>query len=644
MKQLVITFPDGQEKTYAEGIRILDIANDISPSLGKKAVAGIVNEELYDLNRPLQSDAQIKIITETDAMAMDVLNHSSAHLLAQAVKRLFPHAQFGVGPAIEEGFYYDIDSGETKISIEDFPKIEAEMHKIVQENLEMVRQVVSKEEARAIFADDSYKLELIESIPAAEAITIYSQGEFTDLCAGGHIGFTGKIKYFKLLSIAGAYWRGDSSRVQLQRIYGYAAFSQKAVDDYVLLLEDRRERDHRKIGKELELFTFNELSGKGLALWLPNGAHIRRTLERYIMDLEIHHGYQHVYTPMMGAVDLYKISGHWDHYQEDMFPQMKLDENETLVLRPMNCPHHMLVYGTKPRSYRELPLRIGELGTQHRYEKSGALTGLERVRGMCLNDAHLFVTPEQIASEFRNVLTLIHQAYEDLNITPAYYRLSLRDPNNTDKYYDDDAMWETSQNMLRTVLDEEGIAYVEAIDEAAFYGPKLDIQVKSAIGHEFTLSTVQLDFLLPERFDLTYIDEDGTKQRPVVIHRGVISTMERMTAHLIEEYKGAFPLWLAPEQVRIIPVSPAVHETYARMLNEMLLDKKMRTSVDWRDEKLGYKIREAQTEKVSYTLILGDAEVEAQTVSFRLYGEQKTTTLSQEAFIDLLEERIASKA
>lgn len=643
MTKINIKFPDGNKKEFDQGVNILEIAGSISSSLKKKAVAGMINGNIYDLNRPIVEDADIKIITETDKEAANVLNHSTAHLLAQAVKRLFPDARFGVGPAIDEGFYYDIDSGEIKISEDDFPRIEKEMKKIASENLEMVRQVVSKEEARAIFENDAYKLELISEIPDNEEITIYSQGEFTDLCAGGHIGFTGKIKYFKLLSIAGAYWRGDSNRVQLQRIYGYADFSQKAVNDYLVLLEDRRERDHRKIGKELELFTFNDLAGKGLAMWLPNGAHIRRTLERYIMDMEIRNGYQHVYTPCMGSVDLYKVSGHWDHYKEDMFPVMEMDENESLVLRPMNCPHHMMVYGTKPRSYRELPIRIGELGTQHRYEKSGALTGLERVRGMCLNDAHLFVTPEQIAEEFSGVLRLIHQVYKDLNITPAYYRLSLRDPNNTEKYYDDDAMWENSQNMLRSVLDEAGIEYIEAEDEAAFYGPKLDIQVKSAIGHEFTLSTVQLDFLLPERFDLTYIGEDGQKHRPVVIHRGVISTMERMTAHLIEEYKGAFPLWLAPEQIRLIPVSLDVHSDYVKELNEMFLDAGFRSTLDMREEKLGYKIREAQTQKVCYTLVIGDAELADKAISYRLHGEQKTTTVSQDAFIQLLQERQKNK-
>lgn len=642
MSNIIMTFPDGNKKEFEKNSTILEIAGSISSSLKKKAVAGIINGVIYDLNRPIDCDGEISIITNTDEAAMKVLNHSAAHLMAQAVKRLFPEAQFGVGPAIEEGFYYDINSGETSITEFDFPLIEKEMKKIVAENLEMIRKVVTRTEAEEIFKADKYKLELISEIPADDTITVYTQGEFTDLCAGGHIGYTGMIKNFKLLSIAGAYWRGDSDREQLQRIYGYAAFSQKDVDDYLVVLADRKERDHRKIGKELELFTFNDLAGKGLAMWLPNGAHIRRTLERYIMDMELRAGYQHVYTPCMGSVDLYKVSGHWEHYQEDMFPPMEMD-NESLVLRPMNCPHHMMIYGTKPRSYRELPLRIGELGTQHRYEKSGALTGLERVRGMCLNDAHLFVRPDQIQEEFKGVLDLMHQVYKDLNITPTYYRLSLRDPNNTDKYYDDDAMWETSQNMLRTVLDEANIEYVEAEDEAAFYGPKLDVQVKSAIGHEFTLSTIQLDFLLPERFDLSYIGEDGGKHRPVVIHRGIISTMERMTAYLIEEYKGAFPLWLAPEQVRIIPVSLDVHMEYADSIAAILNAEDIRVHVDKREEKLGYKIREGQTQKVPYTLILGDAEKDADTISYRLYGEQKTTTITKQAFVDMILEQRKTK-
>jgi len=643
MSNIIITFPDGKQKEYENGSDLLTIAGSISSGLKKKTIIGRVNGKIYDANRPITINSNIELLMQDDDNAIKALNHSCAHLLAQAVKRLFPMAQFGVGPAIEEGFYYDINSGEPIITENDLPLIEKEMKRIVAENFAIERQEITRTEALELFANDKYKTELISDLPEDEIITIYKQGEFTDLCAGGHVVSTGKVQYFKLLSIAGAYWRGDSNNEQLQRIYGYADFSQKAVDDYLALLEDRKARDHRKLGKELELFAFNDLAGKGLALWLPNGAHIRRTLERYIMDMEIRNGYQHVYTPCIGSKELYQTSGHWDHYQEDIFPPIEMAD-ETFILRPMNCPHHMMVYGNKPRSYRDLPIRVGELGTMHRYEKSGALTGLERVRGMCLNDAHLFVRPDQIAQEFKGVLELMQKVYHDLKITPSYYRLSLRDPNNKEKYYDDDAMWESSQAMLRKVLDEVGFEYIEAEDEAAFYGPKLDVQVKSAIGHEFTLSTIQLDFLLPDRFDLTYIGEDGQKHRPVVIHRGVISTMERMTAHLIEEYKGAFPLWLAPEQVRIIPVSLDIHNDYCQAIFEDLMDEQIRTFVDTREEKLNYKIRESQTNKIPFTLIIGDKEIADNTVSYRLYGEQKTTTVTKADFHKLLKQQIKDKA
>ncbi|TLG72501.1 threonine--tRNA ligase [Culicoidibacter larvae] len=642
MSKVMITFPDGNQKEFDAGVSVAAIAGSISPGLKKRSVAGIVNDELYDFNRPILVDSTVQIITNDMPEAFAVLNHSTAHLLAQAVKRLFPEAKFGVGPAIEEGFYYDIDSGDVKITEEDLPRIEAEMKKVAGEKFEMVRREVSRDEALRIFAGDQYKLELIEAIPDGEVITVYSQGEFTDLCAGGHVGWTNLIKHFKLLSIAGAYWRGDSNNVQLQRIYGTAWFSKEDLEQHLQILEERRERDHRKIGKELELFTFNDLAGKGLAMWLPNGAAIRRELERYIVDMELKSGYQHVYTPVMGSVDLYKTSGHWDHYHEDMFPVMEM-ENEELVLRPMNCPHHMMIYGVKPRSYRELPIRIGELGTMHRYEKSGALTGLERVRGMCLNDAHLFVRPDQIAEEFKKVLDLIHKVYADLDITPTYYRLSLRDPENKDKYFDDDAMWEQSQAMLRDVLVDAGVAFVEAEDEAAFYGPKLDIQVKSAIGHEFTLSTVQLDFLLPEKFDLTYIGEDGNKHRPVVIHRGVISTMERMTAYLIEEYKGAFPLWLAPTQIVAVPVNNGIHGEYVQSIFEELNELGIRVGVDNREEKMGYKIREAQVGKVPFTLVIGDKEMENNQITYRKYGTEQSVTIDRADFIPFILQQIAEK-
>ncbi|PPK08300.1 threonine--tRNA ligase, partial [Staphylococcus aureus] len=516
------------------------------------------------LSTALETDGDIEIITPESPEGIEVLRHSTAHLMAQALKRMYGDVHFGVGPVIEEGFYYDIDT-EHKISSEDLPEIEKTMRQIVGENIKIERRVVSREEAKKIFADDPYKMELIDAIPEDEHVTIYSQGEFTDLCRGVHVPSTAKIKEFKLLSTAGAYWRGDADNKMLQRIYGTAFFDKKALKEHLKILEERKERDHRKIGKELELFTTSQLVGAGLPLWLPNGATIRRELERYIVDKEVALGYDHVYTPIMGSVDLYKTSGHWDHYQEDMFPPMEM-ENEALVLRPMNCPHHMMVYKNKPHSYRELPIRIAELGMMHRYEASGAVSGLQRVRGMTLNDAHIFVRPDQIKEEFIRVVQLVIDVYKDFKFKEYKFRLSYRDPEDTEKYFQDDEMWERAQLMLKEAVDEMGLDYEEAPGEAAFYGPKLDVQVKTALGKEETLSTVQLDFLLPERFDLEYIGSDGEKHRPVVIHRGVISTMERFVAFLTEEYKGAYPLWLAPNQLEIIPVSNEVHYDYARKL------------------------------------------------------------------------------
>ncbi|MGL5042770.1 MAG: threonine--tRNA ligase [Culicoidibacterales bacterium] len=643
MAQIQITFPDGKMSSFDKGITIQQIAGSISSSLKKSAVAGLVNADLYDLNREILVDATIEIITQQDIRAIKVLNHSAAHLLAQAVKRLFPQAQFGVGPAIDEGFYYDIDSGDTKITESDLPKIEKEMKKLVAGNDEMLRFEVTRAEALTIFAQDQYKCELINEIPENEIITIYKQGDFTDLCAGGHIGFTGLIKHTKLLSIAGAYWRGDSDRQQLQRIYGYSAFSAKDVDDYLAILVERRQRDHRKIGKELELFTFTQLTGQGLPLWLPNGFKIRKVIEDYIVDQEVRRGYQHVLTPVVGNVELYKTSGHWDHYQEDMFPMMEID-GEQLVLRPMSCPHHMMVYKNNLHSYRDLPIRIAENVVQYRYESSGSLTGLERVRAMTLTDSHIFVRPDQIKAEFKQIVAFIQDVHKTFDVEVDYYRLSYRDPKDKTKYFDNDDMWTYAEKMLKETMDELDIPYVEAIGEAAFYGPKLDIQVKSAIGHEITLSTVQLDFLLPDRFDLTYIGDDGQKHRPVVIHRGLIGTYDRFVAYLIERYKGAFPLWLASEQVRIIPVSLDAHFEYAQEVETALQMAGFRVKLDAKEEKLGYKIRESQTNKIPYTLILGDLEKADKTISYRLFGQQATQTIAQQEFIEkLLDQQRAKK-
>lgn len=632
MNQINIQFPDGNTKEFDKGTTTEDIAQSISPGLRKKAVAGKFNGQLVDLTRPLEQDGAIEIITPGSEEALEVLRHSTAHLMAQALKRLYGDVKFGVGPVIEGGFYYDFDMDD-KVSSDDFDKIEKTMKQIVNENHKIVREVVSKEKAKDFFKDDPYKLELIDAIPEDESVTLYTQGEFTDLCRGVHVPSTSKIKEFKLLSTAGAYWRGNSDNKMLQRIYGTAFFDKKDLKAHLKMLEERRERDHRKIGKDLELFTNNQLVGAGLPLWLPNGATIRREIERYIVDKEVSMGYDHVYTPVLANVDLYKTSGHWDHYQEDMFPAIKLDEDEAMVLRPMNCPHHMMIYKNKPHSYRELPIRIAELGTMHRYEASGAVSGLQRVRGMTLNDSHIFVRPDQIKEEFKRVVNMIQDVYKDFGFEDYRFRLSYRDPEDKHKYFDDDEMWEKAESMLKEASDELGLTYEEAIGEAAFYGPKLDVQVKTAMGKEETLSTAQLDFLLPERFDLTYIGQDGEQHRPVVIHRGVVSTMERFVAFLTEETKGAFPTWLAPMQVEIIPVNVDLHYVYARLLQDELKSQGVRVEIDDRNEKMGYKIREAQMKKIPYQIVVGDQEVENQEVNVRKYGSEKQESVEKDEFI-----------
>ncbi|HCX9137384.1 TPA: threonine--tRNA ligase [Staphylococcus aureus] len=642
MEQINIQFPDGNKKAFDKGTTTEDIAQSISPGLRKKAVAGKFNGQLVDLTKPLETDGSIEIVTPGSEEALEVLRHSTAHLMAHAIKRLYGNVKFGVGPVIEGGFYYDFDIDQN-ISSDDFEQIEKTMKQIVNENMKIERKVVSRDEAKELFSNDEYKLELIDAIPEDENVTLYSQGDFTDLCRGVHVPSTAKIKEFKLLSTAGAYWRGDSNNKMLQRIYGTAFFDKKELKAHLQMLEERKERDHRKIGKELELFTNSQLVGAGLPLWLPNGATIRREIERYIVDKEVSMGYDHVYTPVLANVDLYKTSGHWDHYQEDMFPPMQLDETESMVLRPMNCPHHMMIYANKPHSYRELPIRIAELGTMHRYEASGAVSGLQRVRGMTLNDSHIFVRPDQIKEEFKRVVNMIIDVYKDFGFEDYSFRLSYRDPEDKEKYFDDDDMWNKAENMLKEAADELGLSYEEAIGEAAFYGPKLDVQVKTAMGKEETLSTAQLDFLLPERFDLTYIGQDGEHHRPVVIHRGVVSTMERFVAFLTEETKGAFPTWLAPKQVQIIPVNVDLHYDYARQLQDELKSQGVRVSIDDRNEKMGYKIREAQMQKVPYQIVVGDKEVENNQVNVRQYGSQDQETVEKDEFIWNLVDEIRLK-
>ena len=574
---------------------------------------------------------------------LNVLNHSCAHLLAQAVKHLYPNAKFWVGPVIEEGFYYDIDLGDKTLTDEDLPKIEKEMKKCAKSDKRIYREEISKKEALERFKDDPYKIDLINRMDEDNTvISCYTQGDFTDLCRGPHVETTKKMKYFKLIKHSGAYFKGDSKNKMLQRIYGVCFETEEDLNAYLNELEERKQRDHRKIGKEQEIFMNHELVGAGMPIWLPNGAVIRKELENYIYEKERNLGYEHVYSPCVGTVDLYKTSGHWDHYKENMFPMMKVDDEE-FVLRPMNCPHHMLVFKNKLHSYRDLPVRIGEFATDFRYEASGAVKGLERVRCMCQNDAHLFVTPEQIKEEFKKVVSLILDVYHDFGIKDYKFRLSLRDPEDKKKYFDDDKMWNEAEAKLREVLNELNVDYFEAVGEAAFYGPKLDVEVKPAVGPEVTLSTCQLDFLLPRRFDLSYIDNKGEKKTPVVLHRAIFGTFDRFTAFLIEETKGAFPTWLAPVQVNIIPVNNNYHLEYANEIYKMLKDASVRVELDDRDEKLSYKMRESQTKKIPITLILGDKERDENLVSYRRHWSLKTYSVTKDTFKELLLNEIKSK-
>jgi len=575
--------------------------------------------------------------------SLNTLNHSCAHLLAQAVKHLYPEAKFWVGPVVEEGFYYDIDLGDKTLTYEDLPAIEKEMKKLAKDGKRIFREEISKVEALEKFKDDEYKIDLISRMDESETvISCYTQGDFTDLCRGPHVDTVKVLKNFKLLKVSGAYWKGDANNKMLQRIYGVCFPTEEELGEHLNELEERKERDHRKIGKDLEIFMNHELVGAGMPLWLPNGAIVRKNLENYIYEKEQQLGYNHVYTPCVGTVDLYKTSGHWDHYKENMFPMMKVDEEE-FVLRPMNCPHHMLVYKNKLHSYRDLPIRIGEFATDFRYEASGAVKGLERVRCMCQNDAHLFVTPEQIGEEFKKVVKLILDVYKDFGLNNYKFRLSLRDPEDKEKYFDDDDMWNEAEEKLRSVLKELGVEYFEAVGEAAFYGPKLDVEVKPAVGPEVTLSTCQLDFLLPRRFELSYIDANGERQTPVVLHRAIFGTFDRFTAFLIEETKGAFPLWLAPTQINVIPVNNEYHLEYANEVYGKLQSLGLRVNLDDRNEKLSYKMRESQTKKVPLTLILGDKERDNKEISFRRFGSQETITLSSEEFIENVEKVIKER-
>ncbi len=614
MNDIQITLPDGSVKSVEAGARPMDVARSISPRLADDAIVARVNGDLWDLNRALESDAKLEILTTRNPEALEVYRHSTAHLLAAAVLELFPETKLGIGPPIESGFYYDFQRADP-FTPEDLEKIEKRMWEIQARDLPYERKYTKKDEGLKLYSDQPMKVELITE-RAGDIFSEYTLGPgFIDFCRGPHVPSTKKIKAFKLLSVAGAYWKGSEKNAQLQRIYGTAFFSKKDLGDYLARLEEAKKRDHRKLGKELELFTVNEAVGAGLPLWLPKGATIRRILEDYIVAKERAQGYEHVYSPDLAKVDLYMRSGHWEHYHEDMFPPMQL-EHEQMVLRPMNCPHHILIYEAKKHSYRELPVRIAELGTMYRYERSGVLSGLSRVRAMTLNDAHIFCMPEQIKDEFTKVMRLVEECYKDLGISKYSYRLSLRDPANKEKYVDNDAMWDLGENILRETMNSLGLPYKEAKGEAAFYGPKVDIQFADVMGHEETYSTIQLDFHLPNQFKLEYVGADGKEHRPVMIHRGVISTMERMVAYLIELYGGAFPLWLAPVQATVLPITDRNVE-YARKVQARLEAAGLRSHLDDRNEKVNLKIREAQLQKVPYMLVVGDREAESETVSVR---------------------------
>ncbi|MBR6252532.1 MAG: threonine--tRNA ligase [Clostridia bacterium] len=628
-----ITLKDGSSLEVEEGLSILEIAQKISEGLARNATCGEINGEVKDLRYVVNEDCNLVIHTfaEDDLDGMKAYWHTTSHIMAQAVKRLFPETKLAIGPSIDEGFYYDFDPVE-HFSDEDKAKIEEEMKKIIKEDIAIERFSLPKAEALELMKDEPYKVELINDLPEGEEISFYKQGDFTDLCAGPHLMSTGKVKAVKIITSSGAYWRGSEKNKMLQRVYAISFPKASQIDEYLAKLEDRRSRDHRKIGKDLELFMTHELVGAGLPMYLPNGATVRRLLERYIQDKELKRDYWHVYTPSMANTQLYKVSGHWDHYKENMFPVMKMDEEE-LVLRPMNCPHHMLIFKSKMRSYRDLPIRIGELAHDFRYEASGAVCGISRVRQMCQNDAHLFVRPDQIKDEFRKVVELILEVYKDFGFKDYSFRLSLRDKNNKEKYFDDDEMWNNAENELREILTELGVDFYEAIGEAAFYGPKLDVQIKSVLGHDETVSTCQLDFLLPQRFELEYIGEDGQPHRPVVLHRAILGTSDRFMAFLIEETKGAFPLWLHPTQVVVMPISEK-HVDYAKEVTSKLRENSIRVELDDRNEKVGYKIRESQVQKIPYMIVVGDKEVEAKTVGVRHRKEGDLGAMSLDAFME----------
>ena len=640
---MIITFPDGSKREFENGMSALDIAGAISNGLKKATLCCEIDGERADAFRPIEKDCELKLLTWEDENGRWAYRHTGAHILAQAVKRLWPETKLAIGPAIADGFYYDFDS-EHAFTPDDFKAIEKEMDRIVSENHKLERFELPREEAIAFMQEkgEPYKVELIEDLPEDETISFYRQGEFVDLCAGPHVASTGKVKNIKIMSLAGAYWRGSEKNKMLQRIYATAFAKKEDLEAYITRIEEAKKRDHRKLGRELGLFMTDELVGKGMPMFLPKGYTLWRILEDYIREREIKTGYQHVLTPCIGTVNLYKTSGHWDHYQQNMFPAMNV-EDETYVLRPMNCPHHMRIYANSQHSYRNLPVRIGEIAHDFRYEASGTLKGIERGRHFCQNDAHLFVTPEQIKDEFAKVVDLIFTTYKDFGITNYRCALSLRDPADKVKYHDDDEMWNTAENALRDVLNSLGLEYTEEIGEAAFYGPKLDVYVTPAVGAEYTLSTCQLDFCLPARFNLTYIDKDGKERTPVVLHRAILGSLDRFMAYLIEETMGAFPTWLAPVQVKIMTITDRANEA-AEAIEAQLSEHGIRVETDLRNEKIGFKIREAQMMKIPYMLVIGDKEAESGTVAVRSRKDGDLGAMPVDAFIERITEEIRTKA
>ena len=634
-----VTLPDGSKKDFDKAVSVKELASSIATSLGKAAVGAKINGEMKPLDYVVDEDVEAAIITDKDEEGLDILRATAAFLLEAIAKRKYPELRLGMHEADEGGFFVDTDK-EDQIKITELPELEKEMQKAIKNGEKIEYTSMKKSELEDIFKDDQFKLDLLKD--EKDEVAVYKLGDFVDFGFEALLPNTGKIKNFKLLSVAGAYWLGKSSNPMLQRIFGTAFFKEAALKEDLKRRAEIKERDHRTIGRDLDLFFVDPKVGAGLPYWMPKGATIRRTIERYIIDREVADGYKHVYTPVLMNLDAYKTSGHWEHYRDDMFPPMDMGDGEMLELRPMNCPSHIQVYKHHIRSYRDLPLRIAELGMMHRYEKSGALSGLQRVREMTLNDGHTFVTLDQIRSEFAKILRLIMDAYKDFDITDYSFRLSLRDPKNVKKYYANDEMWEKSQSMLKKAMDDLNLDYYEAEGEAAFYGPKLDIQTKTALGNDETMSTIQLDFMLPERFGLTYVGQDGKEHQPVMIHRGVVGTMERFIAYLTEIYKGAFPTWLAPEQVHIIPVNEDAHGEYADELAKKMKAANIRVVVDHRNEKMGYKIRESQTQKVPYTLVVGDDEKANNGVSVRKYGEKEQNEMSQDAFMNEILADIAS--